>query len=54
MAISNFFHYCRFPCGVIEPNLTNTNSYHDVALLAASAKKQAKTLQNGEVFYLAS
>ncbi len=49
-----FFPLLSLSCGVIEPNLINTNSHHDVALLAASAKKQAKTLKNGEVFYLAS
>lgn len=49
-----FFPLLSLSCGVIQPDLSNTNSYHDVALLAASAKKQAKTLGSGEVFYLAS
>lgn len=50
----NFFPLLSLSCGVIEPNLTNTSSHHDLALLAASAKKQAKALEAGEVFYLAS
>ena len=49
-----FFPLLSLSCGVIKPNVENTNSHHDVALLAANAKKQAKKLDNGEVFYLAS
>lgn len=49
-----FFPLLSVSCGIIEPNLSNTKSYHDVALLAANAKKQAKALDTGEVFYLAS
>ena len=49
-----FFPLLSLSCGVIEPNLSNTRSHHDVALLAANAKKQAKALDSGEVFYLAS
>ena len=50
----SFFPLLTLSCGIIEPNLTNTSSHHDLALLAASAKKQAKSLDSGEVFYLAS
>lgn len=49
-----FFPLLSLSCGLIEPNVTNTSSHHDVALLAASAKKQAKQLESGQVFYLAS
>lgn len=49
-----FFPLLSLSCGIIQPNLSNTTSHHDVALLAANAKKQAKSLESGEVFYLAS
>lgn len=49
-----FFPLLSISCGVIKPDLSNTQSHHDVALLAANAKKQAKALASGEVFYLAS
>lgn len=49
-----FFPLLDLSCGVIAPNIENTNTHHDVALLAASAKKQAKKLESGEVYYLAS
>lgn len=51
---TQFFPLLSVSCGIIEPDLSNTNSHHDVALLAANAKKQAKALESGEVFYLAS
>lgn len=49
-----FFPLLSLSCGVIQPNLSNTQSHHDLALLAANAKKQAKALDSGEIFYLAS